>query len=358
MKCSQSFSLLALFVCVLGGNISSVFAVELTKPKLSATEIWKQIVSGRAALDQAMVIDVGTLSIENREAARKRAADLASKLEETANDFWFEFPNDTNLLSAVAHCAYALGIEAALAHQGLFSKAIDRITGIEFESELTKDTPSLSRHAKAIREVCESNLVAGVIAALHFQPTNNLGILFHLAQKAKNEAGKSLVRELFTNSLVPSVWTESASNILNRRFSIGQPFSIKFTGFDGRKVDSQKMRGKVLLVNFWGSYCPSCVTEIPKLKSLHKKYRSRGFEIVGVNLDREIKSALKVIKGKEITWPNMMDAGGLENGFAGKCGIFWIPNNWLVDKKGNLREIAADADDLEKKIKLLLAEAP
>lgn len=363
MKFCRSFSLAITLACFLGGRFSDVFAadpVKQAKSEPSASEMWKQIVSARAALDQAIATDLATLSPENRAAAGKRVADQASKLEDISSEFSNDFPSDTNLLRAVAHGAYAMGIEGVLERPNLLWQAADHITGVEFESELTKDVPVLGNYAKAYREECERNLVAGTIAALRFHPTNNsvCAALLHLAQKTRSDGGKLLVRELITNSLLPAAWMDSAKNILNRRFSIGQPFDMKFSGIGGREADSQKLRGKVLLVNFWATSCPPCIGEIPELKSLYKQYRNQGFEVVGVSLDDEAKPVLKLIHEKGVSWPILLAVGGMKNDLVSKCGFFAIPNNWLVDKQGILREIAAERGSLEKKIIVLLAESP
>lgn len=257
----------------------------------------------------------------------------------------------------MANGAFALGIGGVFESHSELNAAVNTITGVEFESEIVKTSPALSNQTHVVRGVLETNLVSGAIAALRFQPTNSAACfaLLDLAQKAKSEAGKVLVRELITNSFLPSVWVDSAKNILNRQCSIGQPFALKYTAVDGRKVDLGDLRGKVVLVNFWATTCAPCLRDLPELKSVYKKYQDRGFEIVGVSLDDEIKPVVKVIKEKEITWPNTIDVGWPTNGLAKECGVFAIPNNWLVDRKGILREIAA-RENLAKKVEALLAE--
>ncbi|MCX7916307.1 MAG: TlpA family protein disulfide reductase, partial [Verrucomicrobiae bacterium] len=63
------------------------------------------------------------------------------------------------------------------------------------------------------------------------------------------------------------------------------PLELKFAAVDGREVDLEKLRGKVVLVDFWATWCGPCVMEAPKLVDTYQKYRERGFEIIGVSLD-------------------------------------------------------------------------
>ncbi|HKS38443.1 MAG TPA: TlpA disulfide reductase family protein [Verrucomicrobiae bacterium] len=136
---------------------------------------------------------------------------------------------------------------------------------------------------------------------------------------------------------------------------LGKPFPMKFTAVDGRKVDLATMRGKVVLIDFWATWCGPCVKEIPNVKATYDKLHPKGFEIVGISFD-EKKAALQgfVLK-QQMPWPHYFDGLGWKNKYGTQFGIHSIPTMWLVDKKGNLRELSARSN-LESKVQKLLEE--
>ena len=151
----------------------------------------------------------------------------------------------------------------------------------------------------------------------------------------------------------PAEVQDSAKALLRRLDRVGKPIDIKFSAVDGREVDLQAMKGKVVLVDFWATWCGPCMAELPNLKAAYEKLHAKGFEIVGISVDRERDALEKVISDRKIAWPQYFEEGG--NKFAEKFEIIPIPTMWLVDKKGNLRDLNARGE-LAEKVEKLLAE--
>jgi thiol-disulfide isomerase/thioredoxin len=180
-------------------------------------------------------------------------------------------------------------------------------------------------------------------------------MLLEIASSLDAAKARAVFQEITNSPVAADEVKEAAAGELKKLDAVGKPVDLRFTAVDGREVDLAKMKGKVVLLDFWATWCGPCVEEMPEVKAAYEKNHAKGFEIAGISLDSEKESLQEFVAGHKMEWPQYFDGQKWDNKFARQFAIEAIPAMWLIDKKGNLSDINARAD-LNGKIEKLLAE--
>ena len=141
---------------------------------------------------------------------------------------------------------------------------------------------------------------------------------------------------------------------------LGKPAPpISGTDVDGKPVSLTALKGKVVLVDFWSTWCPPCVAAAPQLNTLAERYRARGLEILGVNVDalhedvKDVKTALPVVRRFLIehgsSWTCLLSEPGA-NSITKAYGVSEIPANFLIDRDGKLIALELTGPALEQAV--------
>jgi thiol-disulfide isomerase/thioredoxin len=135
---------------------------------------------------------------------------------------------------------------------------------------------------------------------------------------------------------------------------IGTEFEIAGKTTDGTDFELKNLKGKVVLVDFWATWCGPCIGEIPNIIEAHKKYSRQGFVVIGVSLDRENADITKFVEARKLPWKsiNVEDSKKL----AEKYGVNAIPYPVLVGRDGRVVSLRARGPQLERLLERLMTE--
>lgn len=155
---------------------------------------------------------------------------------------------------------------------------------------------------------------------------------------------------------------------LARRLNLpGNPIEVSGTLLDGSELDWASYRGKVVLIDFWATWCGPCRAELPNVLENYRAYHDKGFDVIGISLDTDRAAVEQFLQDSGIEWPTLFtekvqtvtdqqESGNWSNPMAERYAITGIPRAILVDQKGNVVSMNARGRELRPLLQKLLGE--
>jgi len=229
--------------------------------------------------------------------------------------------------------------------------------------EYNSQTPEKQKSKEYINELdARAKAIADEVKALKWQyadthPDSYLSIM--LLNSTLKPGFDAIEAEKIFNKLLPEIkQTNLAKNVIRqiletKRTQVGiQATDFTQNDVNGKPVKLSDFKGKYVLLDFWASWCAPCRRENPNVKEAYAKYKSKGFEVLGVSLDKEEAKAawLKAIADDKLTWTQVSDLRSWNNEAAVLYSVKAIPTNFLIDPQGKI--IAKDLRGEELQLKL------
>ena len=186
-------------------------------------------------------------------------------------------------------------------------------------------------------------------------------LLGAIAEGTSDKAKRDAIEGRILKDWPGSSPAEQIKGLRKQRESIGKPFELEFSeAIKGETVSIKGLKGKVVVIDFWATWCGPCVAEMPKMKTLYAEYKPKGVEFIGVSLDQPketggLDKLKKFVADKEIGWPQYYQGMGWLSELSMWWGINSIPCVFIVDADGNLYSTEARGK-LETLIPELLAK--
>lgn len=140
------------------------------------------------------------------------------------------------------------------------------------------------------------------------------------------------------------------------RLKVGaQPFAFSAKDLGGATVSPATFKGRVVMLDFWATWCGPCVGEMPNVKAVYDKYHAKGFDIVGISLDEDRDALNTFLKTQNVQWPQVYDGKGWKNDIANQYGVQAIPFALLVGRDGKIAAVNVRGDALEPAVRAALA---
>jgi len=312
--------------------LMNAFATDQVKDSQTVIDAFQQLIQSQEKNEQLLTYGQRVATLFMQKGLQKEGAELLRFVADA-----FQDSQDPRLMEG----------SAALREQARFA---DLDLGAKLQA-VTNDTPgALEAWAAALNELVSGQL-AGVTTLSNLielagglEPTTP-------AAAAKIYDAIELGYAQNPNPQLAEAARASLDKYHRRTGLLGQPFAVEGVLADGTPFDWGQYKDKVVLVDFWATWCGPCLAELPNIRKNFDRYHAHGFEVVGVNIDSQREDFQRFMALQELPWPNVLsvDPAGVHP-MVTKCGIESIPFLVLVGRDGTAIELNLRGAQLSQKL--------
>lgn len=189
------------------------------------------------------------------------------------------------------------------------------------------------------------------------EPAPFIGFM-ELFEKCEIVRTRRLLDEMLNREQLPEKIRPAYEELLKKVNLVGKPLALSFMALDGSSVRFAELRGKVVLIDFWATWCGPCVRDLPKLQALYEKYQTSGLEVVGVSFDRERTKLDAFLKARALPWRQIFPNREEQATIAQTLGVTsgYLPTVFIIGKDGRVRHTLDSRFRTAEKVATLMKE--
>jgi len=331
---------------------------------LDAPSAWAQVQSVAKAVPTVPPLKGRLPTREELRQFRQRQAELSVEAADLAGEFARRFPSHRLVREALQlrHRMLDFAIKCGAHDQAEAIRALE--SQMLASSRFNEDERFQLKQSAIQRETALAQARGEDMLAAYEKGVRELAkefpnrpetyqMLYAVAVRSTGAKARELAQQILQGP-APDQLKESARAILTRANQLGQPLRVRFKATNGKEIDTQKMRGKVILLHFWATWSASSIARLDQLEKVYRDYHDKGVEILGISADHEPRALNAYVTHRKLPWPQYFDRETKGRTLRKVLGAD-LPALWAIDKKGVLRTTAAERN-LERLLDSLLAE--
>lgn len=306
-----------------------------------ATAAAKKVTAGRLAAIEAYVGNAKNAAAKDLGEARLRAAEIAMELEKPevakghAEKAIAALKGGDGKQEDLANDARLILGQALTQTGAPVAKVSEALKPIIDAADMTKGQKSVMGGIEAMQALSEAMVDAGDAAG---------------ALKAWEEWHDRMAH--------PQLQQMAKSEMENIKAVGTAPLAFNVKDTAGKDLSLEQYKGKVVLIDFWATWCGPCKAELPNVIETYKKWNASGFEVLGISLDQDKDALDAFLKSNDMPWRQHFDGKGWENEIAQLYGVRSIPATYLLDRDGKIVKMNVRGEALKKAVAKLCAPAP
>ena len=210
--------------------------------------------------------------------------------------------------------AYQAGIQAAYVTGQ--NKEVTALLTLQFEGLLAKEDAEEET-------VIQTGMMLAQFSQQQGDKESTVMVQEAFAARAKENPGSSYAQ------------VAQALEAMVNKIGVGDSPELSATTLEGKEISLAEFKGKVVLIDFWATWCPPCIEGLPEIKKAYHAYKDKGFEIIAISLDQSIEPLEEFIAEEDLNWINVFDADQ-KSSLADQFNVTSIPSLYLLDQEGKI----------------------